>query len=116
MRPHGELQPAPKSLTLLPDGCTLDEDDFQSRAAQWAALRVYLRSVDQPFDDARVLLRFEKATGVAEAVRGLAAMERQCCSGATFSVDESPEEVSLEVSGDPAVVAAFNTFRQSLQG
>ena len=91
--------------------CTLGTGDRARRAARWAALTA--RALRQASRTERGLrLVFGAGPGVEDELRSLAALERDCCAFARWSVTAADRRLTLEVSGDSeeAVAAAQALF------
>jgi hypothetical protein len=82
-----------------PVACSLGQADLARRADRWRALagRALLRVSPTPRG---LLLVFGAGPGVADELEALAALERDCCAFATWSLRADGSEITLEVSGD----------------
>jgi hypothetical protein len=79
--------------------CSLDQKGLADRRERW--LRLWARAgVDIIPTDSGLQLRFEHTPGVEQELGRLAALERQCCGFADWSVYRADELVMLEVSAD----------------
>jgi len=91
--------------------CTLGPGDQAGRAARWKVLteRSLARAARTEHG---VSLTFRPDPGVAEELRDLAALERDCCAFAAWSVHEHGAGLTLEVAGDTtdAVAAVRSLF------
>lgn len=99
----------------IPLDCSLDASAGRSRVEEWTALRPVLRSNRFSEDAKELYLRFDNSRDVALALRRLAAEEESCCSGASFNLQESRQEVLLTISGDPHVLEAFARLEPARQ-
>jgi hypothetical protein len=91
--------------------CSLSANDLGARAARWQALA---ERADLTVAHTRRGLRltFTPGPGVAGELEALAALERDCCAFATWSLREAGDRLTLEVSavtsdGIAAVRAMF---------
>jgi hypothetical protein len=98
-----------------PVACSLGQSDRARRAERWKALAATV--IPHASQTRRGLrLAFPDDPGVAGELQELAALERVCCTFATWSVSRADGHVVLEVSGDSeeavaAVQAMFAAFR-----
>lgn len=94
-----------------PVACALSEQDLRQRAERWRALA---RSAGQQVSrtDRGLRLTFSARPGVAAELDELAALERDCCAFATWSVSSADDRLVLDVSadGEVAVAAVQSTF------
>lgn len=94
--------------------CTLGAGDLARRAARWEALtgRSLTRATRT---DSGLRLVFRADPGVADELRDLAAMERDCCAFANWSVHERGTELTLDVTADGAdAIAAIQSLFSAL--
>jgi hypothetical protein len=94
-----------------PVACSLGQADLAGRADRWRALAA--RALSRVSLTPRGLrLVFGAVPGVAADLEELAALERDCCEFATWSVRAHGSELTLEVSGDSeeAVTAVQSMF------
>ena len=82
----------------VPVACSLGQADLAGRAERWRALAGRALSRVSPTPHG-LLLVFDPGPGVAGELEALAALERDCCAFATWSVRASGGEITLEVSG-----------------
>jgi hypothetical protein len=94
-----------------PVACSLGQSDLAGRAGRWRTLTGRALSRVSPTPRG-LLLVFGAGPGVADELEALAAMERDCCAFATWSVRADGGEITLEVSGDgdEAVTAIQSMF------
>jgi hypothetical protein len=98
-----------------PVACSLGQSGLAQRTERWQAL--YARALSQKSATRRGLrLVFDARPGVADELEALAALERECCAFATWSVRAEDAELTLEISGDSeeavaAVRSMFATLR-----
>jgi hypothetical protein len=97
-----------------PVACTLGVGDMARRAARWEALTS--RSLERATRTERgVRLVFAANLGVADELRSLIALERDCCAFANWSVHEHGAELALDVTGDGAdAIAAIQSLFPAL--
>jgi hypothetical protein len=87
-------------LPTVPVACTLVAADLADRGADWARLGVPVREAIPAG------LRLTYGTEAESDLRRLAALERECCAWAAWSVDRRGDEVVLEVTAAPDAVPA----------
>jgi hypothetical protein len=88
-----------------PVACSLGQADQAQRAGRWRALAT--RALSQSCATQRgVRLVFDASPGVADELQALAALERDCCAFATWSVRADGSQLTLEVAGDGDEAAA----------
>jgi hypothetical protein len=94
-----------------PVACSLGQADLAQRADRWQALSSCALSKASRTERG-VRLVFGAGPGVADELEALAALERECCAFATWSVRAEGGELALEVSGDgeEAVTAVQSMF------
>ncbi|HTT00247.1 MAG TPA: hypothetical protein VMI33_26910 [Streptosporangiaceae bacterium] len=97
-----------------PVACTLGSGDRAQRAARWTALAARaLRRAERT--DRGLRLEFRTGPGVADELRALAELERECCAFATWSLRPAGDQLTLEVTGDsPEAVAAAQALFPAL--
>ena len=97
-----------------PVACTLGPGDRAQRAARWTALAERaLRRAERT--DRGLRLVFGSGPGVADELRALAEMERECCAFATWSLRPAGDRLTLEVTADsPESVAAAQSLFPAL--
>jgi hypothetical protein len=88
-----------------PVACSLGQADLAQRAERWRALAAGALS-RRSATRRGVRLVFDAGPGVADELADLAALERDCCAFATWSVRADDGELTLEVSGDGETAAA----------
>jgi hypothetical protein len=96
--------------------CSLSQADLAGRAARWrdlaevALVRVSRTSLGQR-------LVFRAGQGVADELEELAALERGCCSFATWSVDSAGDQLILDITaGGPGGAEAVHALFADLAG
>ncbi len=98
-----------------PVACSLNQQDLGQRAERWRALA--RRAEPQVTrTDSGLRLTFSAGPGVAAEVDELAALERDCCAFARWSVTAEADRVVLDVSADDAeaIAAVHGMFGQEL--
>ena len=91
--------------------CSLSQADLAGRAARWRALaEIALVQVSRTSSGQR--LAFRAGPEAADELEELAALERGCCSFATWSVGRTGDQLILDISaagpeGTEAVHALF---------
>ncbi len=91
--------------------CSLSQGDLAQRAARWRVLaEVTLEQVAMTERGQRLVFRADP--GVAAELEELATLEGDCCSFATWSVDDAGGQLVLDVSaaGEDAVQAVQALF------
>jgi hypothetical protein len=94
-----------------PVACTLGVGHLARRAARWETLSS--RSLTRATRTERgVRLVFAADLGVADELRSLIALERDCCAFANWSVHEHGTELTLDVTADgvDAIAAVQSLF------
>ena len=96
--------------------CSLSQADLAGRAARWRDLaEVALVRVSRTSPGQR--LAFRSGQEVADELEELAALERGCCSFATWSVDRTGDQLILDVSAaDPEGIEAVHALFADLPG
>jgi hypothetical protein len=82
-----------------PVACTLGQVDAAQRADRWRAL-TSSSLVQGSATQRGVRLVFDAGPGVADELQALAALERECCAFAAWSVRANGSQLTLEVTGD----------------
>ncbi len=87
--------------------CSLSSSGLAAQSERWAALRKRseLRQVDSP---AGKSIFFRGDAGVAEELAELVAVENECCSWASWSVEATPGEVAVHVVSTGEGVATLH--------
>lgn len=87
--------------------CTLTTTDLAAQRERW--LRLIATSGAAREETASGLrLRFRTDSGAAAELERLAAVERDCCAWATWTVSATPGEVTLDVASSGDGVAALH--------
>ena len=97
-------------MPTSPVACSLDATGYRSRQAEWQALSSEaLREHSRTATGMR--LTFAAQPGVEDRLEALAALERECCAFATWTVSRGAETVTLTVESDgegtPAIWELF---------
>lgn len=82
-----------------PIACSLSQVDGNERRQRWLRLGDLALSDNAP-TQAGVRLCFRRLRGVESELRELAALERECCSFASWSVRRDKANLILEVSAE----------------
>ena len=85
--------------------CSLDADELPERRRRWRAL-VERSLEERAMLPAGVRLSFRPGPGVEAELSALAALERDCCSFASFDVRAGGDCVTLDVTSAGEGVAA----------
>lgn len=96
---------------MEPVACTLNNEQLSERRRRWHELAG--RAVVVRTETGRGLLLAFRGDGVADELRQLADLERDCCAFADWTVSEADGLVVLEVAGtgDEAIAAVHAMFR-----
>jgi hypothetical protein len=98
----------------LPVACTLGAGDLASRVARWRAVAARAAG-ERSTTEHGIRLSFATAPGVAAELHELAALERDCCAFATWTVHEDTDRILIDVSGDtPEAATAVQTLFSEL--
>jgi len=82
-----------------PAACSLSRVDSAERRERW--LRLGDRALsDKAPTNAGVRLRFRRLPGVESELRELAALDRECCSFAAWSLRSEEADLILEISAE----------------
>jgi hypothetical protein len=100
--PHHHLEATMEPVPdAAPTACSLTRDDLTDRQRRWQALAD--RSIiDVAPSEQGLRLRFRPESGVEAELRDLTALERDCCSFATWTVHAVGEAIVIDVNGDSA--------------
>jgi hypothetical protein len=99
---------------FAPVACSLNQGDLALRAQRWRALAGRAGGQVSRTDNG-LRLTFRAEQGVADELAELAALERDCCGFATWSVAMAEGQVALEVSAqDEVAVAAVQAMFDTL--
>jgi hypothetical protein len=105
-----------RSTDPVPIACSLERDDLAERQVRWQQLGARA-GAEVVSTECGLRLVFRRDPGVEVELRDLAALERECCAFADWTVSAADGSVVLEVSGasDEAIAAVQNIFG-SLRG
>ena len=98
--------------------CRLDDDDRDTRRRRWLELASRaLIEIETTGPGLRLV--FAAETGVERELLELAALERDCCRFATWTVTNTGDRVALDIAGTsaqaiPAVQGMFVPLREVL--
>lgn len=87
--------------------CTLGRDDLATQAARWRALRKS-SGLDRIDTDEGLRLVFAAAAGVERELHALVAVENECCSWASWSVEARDGVVVMEARSRGDGIAALH--------
>jgi hypothetical protein len=87
--------------------CTLTSADLAAQRERWLRL-IAAAGAGREETPAGLRLRFRPDAGVARELERLAAVERECCAWATWTVSASADAVILAVASSGAGVAALH--------
>ena len=100
--------------TATPVACTLSSADLDTQRKRWRRLAAKaLVERTESGDGLRISFRAEP--GVANELQELAAIERQCCAWATWTVHESERRITLVVRSTGEGIAALHAMFTSLE-
>jgi hypothetical protein len=95
-----------------PVACSLDREGLAARSERWRALadRALVRRVET---DSGLQIVFRAEAGVADELRELALLERECCPFAAWEVTTTDGHAELAVTGggEEAIAAVKQMFR-----
>jgi hypothetical protein len=98
----------------IPVACTLGAGDLVTRMTRWKAVATRAAGRRSPAEHG-ILLTFDAVPGVADELKALVALERDCCPFATWSVREEPSHVLVEITSDtPAGATAVHDMFTTL--
>ena len=109
------MEPARDAIVVA---CSLEQHELSERRQRWQALSA--RALIEIVTSQRGLpLIVHAGRGVEHELYALAALERECCAFADWSVRSTGEEIELEISGasDESIAAVhgmFGTLRTTL--
>jgi len=75
--------------------CSLDGKEQRDRVAEWT--KVNQRATSRELQDGRITARYPSDPHLLSELRALIAAEAECCSFMAFEVQETPNEVIVEV-------------------
>jgi hypothetical protein len=105
-----------RSADPTPIACSLGRDDLSERRERWQRLGARA-AVEVVPTDRGLRLVFCREPGVEDELRELAALERDCCAFADWSVSTPGGSAVLEVGGSSdEAVAAVQAMFGSLRG
>ena len=89
--------------------CTLGANDLAAQRERWLRL-IRASGTGRAETPDGLRLGFRADAGVAEELERLAAVERECCAWASWSVAAAGREVELAVTSTGAGVAALHAM------
>jgi hypothetical protein len=102
------------AMTEQHTACTLTSNEQLDRRERWHRLRDVGHAV-RIETDTGLRLEFHRSESVERELRELAALERDCCAFATWTVRDTGSRVVLEVDGQgdaiPVLHAMYGSFR-----
>ena len=97
-----------------PVACTLTSAGLAAQAGRWA--RLAARAMAGRIETEHGLrIRFRPGAGTEEELRALVAVENECCSWATWTVETSPADIVLDAHATGAGVAVLHSMFASLR-
>jgi len=94
--------------------CTLAAGDLSTQRRRWERLGADAL-VERVKTEDGLRLSFRADAGVVRELQELAAVERECCAWATWTVHESGGQVTLDVSSTGEGVAALHRMFTSFE-
>jgi hypothetical protein len=94
--------PVPVACALTPAGLAA-----QAGRWEWLAARAMTGRIETEHG---LRIRFRPAPGTEEELRALVAVENECCSWATWTVETSPAGIVLDVRAAGAGVTALHSM------
>ncbi|HXS65867.1 MAG TPA: hypothetical protein VN767_23695 [Streptosporangiaceae bacterium] len=85
----------------VPVACSLDASDLTSRMNRWNALTDQAKPVVTRTNTG-LRVAFSKKPGIADELAELAALERDCCAFASWTVRQDLDTVVLDISASSA--------------
>ena len=113
-----EITTAPDSAGTdtgpVPVACALTSAGLAAQAGRWA--RLAARAMTGRTETEHGLrIRFRPGSGTEEELRALVAVENECCSWATWTVETSPADIVLDAHATGAGVAVLHSMFASLR-
>lgn len=96
-----------------PVACSLRPDHLAARRERWLRLSDRALAKKELADDG-VRLRFRGLAGVRSELEELAALERDCCAFAAWTIRTEGAEIVLHVSAKDGAVAAVHALSEDL--
>ena len=113
-----EITTAPDSAGTdtgpVPVACSLGSADLAAQAGRWARLAARAMA-GRTQTEHGLRIRFRPGSGTEEELRALVAVENECCSWATWTVETSPGHVVLDVRAEGAGVTALHDMFTGLR-
>ena len=98
----------------VPVACTLTSAGLAAQAGRWA--RLAARAMTGRIETEHGLrIRFRPGAGTEEELRALVAVENECCSWATWTVETSPAYIVLDVRAPGTGAAVLHDMFASLR-
>jgi hypothetical protein len=98
----------------VPIACALTPAGLAAQAGRWT--RLAARAMTGRIETEHGLrIRFRRGPGTEEELRALVAVENECCSWATWTVEASPAGIVLDVRAEDAGVTALHSMFASLR-
>jgi hypothetical protein len=85
--------------------CTLDAAGFATQSERWTQIVAHA-AIDRVETEDGIRVDFRAEPGVEQVIRELVALESECCSWASWTVEVSDDEIVLQVTsvGDGVAV------------
>ena len=101
--------PAGTDTGPVPVACSLGSAGLAAQAGRWA--RLAARAMAGRIETEHGLrIRFRPEPGTEEELRALVAVENECCSWATWTVETRPDHVVLDVRAADAGVTVLHSM------
>jgi hypothetical protein len=98
----------------VPVACALTPAGLAAQAGRWA--RLAARAMTGRTETEHGLrIRFRPGPGTEEELRALVAVENECCSWATWTVETGPADIVLDVRAAAAGVAVLHSMFPGLR-
>jgi hypothetical protein len=91
----------------VPVACALTPAGLTAQAGRWERLAARAMT-DRTQTEHGLRIRFRPEPGAAEELRALVAVENECCSWATWTVETSPAHIVLDVRSAGSGVAVLH--------
>ena len=98
-----------KDTGAVPVACTLTQAGLAAQAGRWERLAARAMT-DRTQTEHGLRIRFRPEPGTEEELRALVAVENECCSWATWTVETSPAHIVLDVRAAGAGVTALHSM------
>jgi hypothetical protein len=113
-----EITTAPGSASAdtgrVPVACALTSAGLAAQAGRWERLAARAMA-DRTETEHGLRIRFRPEPGTEEELRALVAVENECCSWATWTVETSPAYIVLDVRAEGEGITVMQGMFASLR-